>query len=285
MDDFKFDKLLCQYFGAEKGAGSRVTPKDEGIKGQITVTKKYERPIFEEHFDKILTGKKDDLGDECLRKFKIFPTGETVELPLLLRPGDGRDELRLYMNAGLFRPAPNMFWFTFIKEGELWLGALTEAELNQIRKGALLDLQDGIQDIPEENYQDLINLAKIPKLSTQTVNAYQRDPSVAKSVLEQSDYVCELLPEYPSFTSKTSGKPYLEAHHLVPMFEQRRFLDRSLDVGENICILNPYAHKMVHHATYSDIKAHIKKLSEPREEFLKEIELNVDQVLKIYGGP
>ncbi|OUS07841.1 hypothetical protein A9Q96_04895 [Rhodobacterales bacterium 52_120_T64] len=284
MDDFKFDKILCEYFGAENGAGSRITPKDEGQKGQITITQKFERPIFEEYFGDFLTGKKEDLGDACLNEFKIFPSGETVRLPILLRPGERRNELRLYMKAGLFRPASDMFWFAYLKEGYLWLGSLSEAELNQIRIGAYLDLQDGILEIPEDNYQNLVNDSKKPKQITREVTAYQRDPNIAKEVLENSDYICEIFPEHPSFISKKSGKPYLEAHHFVPMFEQRRFPDYNLDVKENICILNPYSHRLVHHANYADIEAHIKKLAEPREEFLKGLGLSVDRVLKIYEG-
>lgn len=284
MDDFKFDTILCGYFGAEKGAGSRITPKDEGKKGQITITKQFERPIFEEHFGSFLTGKKEDLGEACLNEFKIFPWGETVRLPVLLRPGEGRDELRLYMNAGLFRPATDMFWFAYLKEGYVWLGSLSEAELQQIQVGAYLDLQDGIQEIPEDNYQNLVNDPKKPKLTTQEISAYQRDPNVAKAVLENSDYVCEIFPEHPNFISKKSGKPYLEAHHFVPMFEQRRFPEYNLDVKENISILNPYSHKLVHHANYADIEAHIKKLAEPREAFLKELDLSVDHILKVYKG-
>lgn len=284
MDDFKFDTILCEYFGAEKGAGSRITPNDEGPKGQITVTQKFERPIFEEYFGDFLTGKKEDLGDACLNEFKIFPSGETVRLPILLRPGERRNELRLYMKAGLFRPASEMFWFAYLKDGYLWLGSLSEAELNQIRIGVYLDLQDGIQKIPEDSYQNSLNDSRKPKQTTREVTAYQRDPNVAKAVLENSDYICEIFPEHPKFISKKSGKPYLEAHHFVPMFEQRRFPEHSLDVEKNICILNPYSHRLVHHANYADIEAHIKKLAEPREEFLKELGLSVDSVLKIYGG-
>ena len=284
MDDFKFDKTLCEYFGAEKGAGSRITPRDEGPKGQITITKSYERPIFEEHFGGFLKGKKEELGEACLNEFKIFPSGETVRLPILLRPGEQRDELRLYMNAGVFRPASDMFWFAYLKEGYLWLGSLSEAELNQIRIGAYLNLQDGIQETPEDNYQNLVNDPRKPKQTTREVTAYQRDSNIAKAVLENSDYICEILPKHPNFISKKSGKPYLEAHHFVPIFEQRRFPEHNLDVRENICILNPYSHRLVHHANYADIEAHIKKLAEPREEFLKELGLSVDRVLKIYEG-
>lgn len=68
------------------------------------------------------------------------------------------------------------------------------------------------------------------------------------------------------------------------MMEQRHF-NKSLDVVANICILNPYAHRMLHHATYAEIAPYVKQLAERREGFLNAIGVDVDRVLRSYGGP
>lgn len=123
----------------------------------------------------------------------------------------------------------------------------------------------------------------MPESIEQTIRRIKRNPQIARDALKRSGYVCEMLPDYPKFISRSSQRPYLEAHHLIPIGIQPKF-ETSLDVQENICILNPYAHKMVHHATYSEMRDHIKKLAAPREGFLKSLELSVDDVLRIYGG-
>lgn len=290
MDDFEFSPKLREFFGATSGAGSRVTEKDEAKKRQLTLPKNgFERKLVTSMYQNIPVGAKRELGDACMFEFRIYPSGERIKLPLLFRPNDNeggriRDELRMYMHQGIFRPAVGLMWFVYLRHSELWLGALTDAEIQAIESGIELDTQDGLIDLSEELFQEAINEGKLPKLKTTILTAFQRDPSVAIKALESSGYTCEIFPEYRVFSSRISGKPYLEAHHVVPMFWQRHIPDKSLDVAENICILNPYSHKMIHHARFDEIEIHIKSLANKRAAFLRSLGLNVDNLLKIYSG-
>jgi len=214
--------------------------------------------------------------------FRLFPTGRKIELKINF-PKPEKNELRLYFNEDAFSPSANDMWFIFERSGEIWIGTLDDEELKAARNNLPIDPQNGFDQQAEDEYQNAAN-SGAPPLTITTTTSYRRDPTVAAAALAASGHVCEMLPSYPIFTSKRTSQNYLEAHHFFPMMEQRHFPEQSLDVVENICILNPYAHKMVHHATYAEIEGYLKKMAEPREPFLKEIGVSVDRVLRCYGG-
>jgi 5-methylcytosine-specific restriction enzyme A len=290
MDDFKFSAALKKYFNTEEGAGSRVTLKDEAKKKQLTLPKTgFEREIVTKFYQNVPIGSKKSLGEQCLFDFYVYPTGQKIRLPMVFRPDDlvggrKRDELRLYMNKGLFWPAVHTKWFVFKRDNKLWIGALTDDEIDAIENGFEVDTQDGLTNISEETFQEIVNSGKIPKLITIKTTSYQRDPSIGVEALNKSKYVCEMFPNKETFISKGTGKPYLEAHHLVPMFWQRHIPNLNIDDTENICILNPYSHKMIHHGRFDDIAPEIQKMAHRRQSFLKKIGMNVENVMNIYSG-
>lgn len=285
MENFQFNDEMRRFFGASSGAGSVVTEKDEARKSQITITR-FENEIISSYFDSIPRGSKTSLEEKGISAespFRLYPTGESISL-VLLHPKPDRPELRIYMKAGVFKPVAGLIWFVFIRDGEIWIGALDEHSIEEISVGKTkVASQDALIDFSDDEFQAVFHNEVVPETIEQTIRRIKRDPRIAQAALGNSGYVCEMLPDYPVFTSRGSARPYLEAHHLIPIGIQPKF-ETSLDVRENICILNPYAHKMVHYATYSEIRDHIKKLASPREEFLKSLELSVDDVLKIYGG-
>lgn len=285
MDAFRFNVNANRFFGSVSGAGSVVTENDEARKSQITVTR-HENEIISSYFDEIPVGSKASLQEEgkfAESRFRLYPTGEEIDL-VLLHPKPERNELRIYMKAGVFKPEAGLIWFVFKNDNEIWIGALDEYSMSEILEGSEKTAsQNTLLDFSDDEYQDVLRKTLIPETITQTITRIKRDPRIAQEALRNSGYTCEMLPRYDVFTSRSNGEPYLEAHHLIPIAIQPKF-ESSLDVIENICILNPYAHKMVHHATYSEIRAHIQKLAAPREGFLNSLKLNVDDVLRIYGG-
>lgn len=253
MDDFSFDAALNSFFGSDSGVGSRITEKDEAKKRQLTVAK-HERELLLQYHANIPVGalsKAEEQGAKTLFKFRKFPTGQIVELKMNF-PKPAKGELRLYFNAEGFSPNAGDKWFLFEKAKEIWIGSLDDTELDAARSGSMIDLQNGFDQISEEAYQDAAN-RKMPELVAGSTLRYRRDPKVAVEAFETFGHRCEMMPEHETFISRATSKPYLEAHHFVPMMEQRHF-GESLDVVENICILNPYAHKMLRHARYSDIE-------------------------------
>ena len=75
---------------------------------------------------------------------------------------------------------------------------------------------------------------------------YPRDRKKLVNALVHAGFVCELNPEHPTFKRKSSGKPYTEPHHLVPMSAQEHF-KVSLDVEENIVSLCSNCHNHIHY--------------------------------------
>lgn len=284
MDDFKFDDALNRFFRSQRGCGSRITQKDEAKKRQLTVAK-HERELllqFHPNIPRGALGEAEKKGAQVYFKFRLFPSGTQIDLKINF-PKPQKNELRLYFNEAVFSPEAGELWFLFERDAEIWIGSLDDAELTAARKGRPMDPQNGFDQTCEEDYQNAAN-QKLPELVVSSSLKYHRDPKVAITALANSGHICEMMPKHPHFTSKVTGNPYLEAHHFVPMMAQRH-LTQNLDVVKNICILNPYAHRMLHHATYSEIEPYLKTLAEPREDFIKDVGLNVDKVLRIYGGP
>ncbi len=284
MEPFKFNGEMRRFFRADAGAGSIVTEKDEARKSQITITK-FENQIISSYFGSIPKGSKTSLekqGVSAEAKFRLYPTGDSIDL-VLLHPKPARTELRIYMKADVFKPIAGLVWFVFLREGDIWIGALDEYSIVEILSGKTKTAnQETLIDFSDDEFQSAFQSDIVPETIEQTIRRIKRNPKIARDVLESSGYACEMFPSYPIFTSKSSSKPYLEAHHLIPIGLQPKF-ETSLDVRENICILNPYAHKMVHHARYSEIEEHVANLATPRKDFLNSLKLSVDDVLRIYG--
>jgi 5-methylcytosine-specific restriction enzyme A len=285
MLDFSFDDQLLNYFGAEIGAGSLVTEKDEAKKAQITVTTN-ERPVFESVLKNIPTGSRTDLGDEALFEFRLFPDGRIVQLPLLFLKSTpqkpNRNELRLYMNANKFKPQANDFWFVFIRKGQFWLGVMTKAELAAARAGILVDLQDGVDAENELGFQIEANTSQPITFVSNSVR-YRRNPLQAAASLKQRNFICELRPEQLTFQSQASGRPFMEAHHLIPMFFQKYMTDTNIDTAENICCLSPNAHRLIHYGKKDDVKAALSVLSKSRMDFLSRLDVSVSDLQSMYG--
>jgi hypothetical protein len=284
LNDFEFDSDLNRFFRSKRGVGSEITEKDEAQKRQLTVAK-HERELllqFHPNIPRGALGQAEQNGAQVHFRFRLFPSGTPIDLKINF-PKPAKNELRLYFNEATFSPKAGDFWFLFERANELWIGSLDGYELDAARNGRSMDPQNGFDQTSEEDYQNAAN-QNLPTLVASSTLKYHRDPKVAIAALARSGHVCEMMPRHQTFNSRVTGKPYLEAHHFVPMMEQRH-LTKSLDVVENICILNPYAHRMLHHATYSEIEPFLKNLAAPREAFIKEVGLNVDKVLRIYGGP
>ena len=115
---------------------------------------------------------------------------------------------------------------------------------------------------------------------------YVRSAEIVARALEMSKAACALVkPGVPhvTFTSAETKKNYVEAHHFVPFSKQLDF-PVSLDVEENIAILCPNCHRMLHHGIQASKTEHLKSLFRSREAVLQArgIEVSLDQLLKMY---
>lgn len=134
--------------------------------------------------------------------------------------------------------------------------------------------------------QPRFTTAPQPKSSPQVLgvrNVWPRDPAISQGALIKANYLCEFDPSHITYTSKTTGKNYVEAHHLIPMSLQDRF-SYSLDVTANIVSLCRNCHGRIHYAIQAEKREMIIKLFNQRRTSLKEhgLEVTLEELLKIY---
>ena len=76
------------------------------------------------------------------------------------------------------------------------------------------------------------------------------------NILRQQSFVfagfkCEIDKNHSSFIAESTGKPYMEGHHAIPMRLQSQF-EKSLDVYANIVCLCPMCHRRIHYGLRED---------------------------------
>lgn len=101
--------------------------------------------------------------------------------------------------------------------------------------------QIGVMDIeiPATNKQLLV------------ADTWRRSSIIKMQSIESAGYECEVNPTHVTFTAKSTGMPYMEGHHALPMKCQDRFKS-SLDIYANIVCLCPTCHRLLHYGIASE---------------------------------
>jgi 5-methylcytosine-specific restriction protein A len=263
-------------FGSVSGAYSKVTDR-EYKDSQITVTAE-ETFILLDFFGKenILIGNVASNPSKAKKSFKLYPSGSEVGLNLNY-PKPGKEELRLYLssNAG-FKPKADNIWFMFKKNNELWIGELSESQWSDFNHSVLDDDTDLIyQASLNEN-----NTSKRTKLKEK--DTYQRDRTKALAAIDAAGHQCENDNSHTLFISHATKKPYLEAHHLIPMCLEE-LIDAPLDVLDNIFSLCPTCHRTIHYAEKATSKEIIDNLIAKRPEILKLLNNGIEELYSYYS--
>lgn len=117
-----------------------------------------------------------------------------------------------------------------------------------------------------------------------TINKYTRSPAVAAEAIRTAQFCCEIDATHKTFISRAKKNPYVEAHHLIPISQQRRF-ESSLDVLANIVALCATCHRMLHYGVEKDRKFLLMSLFKERKKELAEKSINVElsDFLKFYS--
>jgi len=112
---------------------------------------------------------------------------------------------------------------------------------------------------------------------------WKTNPGHAKACLINSRYKCEVNPDHQTFISQVTNNNYVEAHHLIPMEFQERFL-YSLDIPANIMSMCPNCHKLLHHARHIDKVKLLSLLLEKRRDALENagISLSLSDLTWLY---
>ena len=143
------------------------------------------------------------------------------------------------------------------------------------------DLDDEITK--ENTYYGEFSSAPKEAVVRDGVKYFQRNDKVREIALNNSGNKCAISGcEHVLFISKT-GKPYLEAHHIIPINAQDDFPNINIDIPENVVCLCPSCHREVHNGQNS--KEKIVELYNLRKDILltKGISISIDKLLEYYG--
>lgn len=93
----------------------------------------------------------------------------------------------------------------------------------------------------------------------------RRDRLKILQVEKASNYHCQIQNTHFSFISESTGNPYLEGHHIIPLSQQDDF-SYSLDCFANIIALCPNCHRFLHYGLKSNKREQLIRLYEDRAE-------------------
>lgn len=113
------------------------------------------------------------------------------------------------------------------------------------------------------NIHDQINVmdTEIPVAEKQinTTQSWKRLSIIKTQSIEAARYQCEVDWKHTTFTAKSTGYPYMEGHHAIPMRLQGKFT-KSLDVYANIICLCPICHRLLHYGIDSEKENVLNKI-------------------------
>ena len=112
----------------------------------------------------------------------------------------------------------------------------------------------------------------------------KRDSVVSGNAITKAGYQCEYNSNHYLFNSKSTNKPYVEAHHLIPMSAYNDF-EYSIDVEANVVSLCVVCHKKLHHASIQEKLDILTYLYNERIERLEQcnISLTLEDLIEYYS--
>lgn len=199
-----------------------------------------------------------DIWDECI-DINLKPKSEFVSSFYEFIQAYGKNNLRIY----------NQF---LMKYKMLLKKKIDIDDENDIVNSEVIDNSD----VVVANYQP----ESKPELVDETHKKYKRNPNKAKKSIILSKFKCNINSNHLTFDTK-NNKPYMEAHHLIPMASQDTF-DVSLDIDANILCLCATCHRKLHYGL--NIREDLKKLYYDRKELLKQsgVDITFEKLLKYY---
>ena len=96
---------------------------------------------------------------------------------------------------------------------------------------------------------------------------WKRSGILRTQTLEYAGYQCDIDHSHETFLAESTGKKYMEAHHIIPLQHQEKFKN-SLDVYANLISLCPICHRKIHLGLRADRRLMVDELYEKRKERL-----------------
>jgi hypothetical protein len=269
----KFSALQKVYFGADNGAYSIVTV-DERKKSQITITDADgESDIV---ISAIGAASIPRAAAKALRtKLNLWEApkkSKPIELTINF-PKKTKNELRVYRNTSDgFGYEEGDVWFVFTSKGKLYIGSMPEKDWRKIGR---LDEEDSLYT--GSIYEPDIVLPKLASFLR-----HHRSRETALEAISRSAFKCEAEPGISLFTARSTGKPYLEPHHLIPVSLGGAF-SKSLDHLDNIYALSPHHHRRIHFGKVEDCVDVIDRLLHRRSSVLSRYGVTLANIVEFYN--
>ena len=186
-----------------------------------------------------------------------------------------------------------------------FLYTIQNFNLNLISDDAEIIIADNSDDIRDdaEYTENVVSQENISESSNKTLGnsskeepqlvvdkerlTIKRDAMIGVLAINNSGFKCEFDSSHETFISKRSKKPYMEAHHLIPVSQSQYIWNKkhaNVDCIENIVSLCPTCHRAIHHGEL-DVKLDIlKKLYDQKKDKLAKVGLDIDfeTLLKFY---
>jgi 5-methylcytosine-specific restriction protein A len=291
-----YDEKLRAVFNAKNGAFSAVTDREATGDKSVTVDRNEKQILSSKYPLDIFTRAGGSEADHkpASHIFNILNVEnmEYSQQELAIKyPKAKGNELRLYFKSGSgFYPGAGTIWFIFTREDSDYpfIGFT-----NSNRWASLSHVVDRLKafdiattiDEDDMAYQTLLSQPEEKRdAQERTQSHYPRSASKAKNKAQSVGYKCEFNNEHASFLSATTGKLFVEAHHLIPISKSDDF-DTSLDVTANIIILCPNCHRAIHFGDEPTKRQYLEKFYTERNLDLvaSGINITIEELLNYYG--
>ena len=114
--------------------------------------------------------------------------------------------------------------------------------------------------VKKDEHVDVLDIA-LPAKDIKKVekNIASRSTIIKTQAIKSAKYECEIDETHKTFIAKSSGNPYMEGHHAIPMMKQQQF-ENSLDIYANVVCLCPICHRLLHYGMDSEKEILVKKI-------------------------
>ena len=106
----------------------------------------------------------------------------------------------------------------------------------------------------------------------------KRDASLIIKAKERDMYKCVIDSSHKTFISKSH--PYVEGHHVIPMYQQKNY-SFALDDVDNIVSLCPNCHREIHSS--DDKTAILNRVYEVQKGYMKAHQIELSELYKMYA--
>lgn len=106
------------------------------------------------------------------------------------------------------------------------------------------------------------------------IKRYRRNLLEVRKAKKFASYICEYDNNHVTFLNNYDNKPYIEAHHLIPMATQGLF-QYNIDFADNIICLCPNCHRRIHYGVKSDKSEMVQKFYKERHEKIEAYNVDI----------